>query len=80
MDYFLRPLHYLGDYTKVNQADMIEVCLDLFLFVSNLILIWTLIEIFQNLFPTQNIENYEILKKKTLQFEKYLFFLCQAYV
>ena len=43
-------------------------------------MIWTLIDMFYDLFPTQNIENYEILKKKTLQFEKYLFFLYQAYV
>ena len=69
-DCFLQPSQYLVNCAKESQASMIQTYQGLFMFVLDLIHIWTLTEIFENLFLALKFENYEIIEKTNLRFEK----------
>ena len=64
--------HSFEGYAKESQADMTLTYQDLVLCSSSQIMIQTLIVIFQNCFPTQNLECSEILEQMNFQIEEYL--------
>ena len=75
---FMHPFTQSSEgYAKESQADMTLTYQDLVLCLSSHILIQTLVMAFQNWFPTQNLECYEILEQVNFQIEEYLasFFL-----